>query len=207
MNFKIPVLDHYEWQKAVQDKDLSTPPANPVKGDRYIIAYNPSGSWHNKPKRIAECVNVDPITWNFTEPREGMLTLVQDEGILYQYVENKWRDFASIIGKRRVSTSNTNYNVTVDDCGKVFTMDTTSNVTFNLPSVTGADVGVHYTFVRANSGGLYIQAADNDTIADSSAGGDMFSIEQNQAYTTISLLLAAYNRWVITAGHGSWDYS
>ena len=207
MNFKIPVLDHYEWQKAVLDKDLSSPPPNPDKGNRYIIAYNPSGAWHNKPKRIAECINTSPIEWDFTEPKEGMLTLVQDEGILYQYVNNKWKDFALIIGKKRISSNIENLTLHTDECGKVFTADSTSMVVFNLPSVTGSDVGVHYTFARINVGGIKIQAADNDTIAESYPGGSIKSDDIDQAYTTLTLLLVSYNRWVIISGHGTWSYT
>jgi hypothetical protein len=202
MAYKVPVLEFYEWQKAVKDKDLSAPPLDPLKGDRYIINYNPSGAWHNRPKRIAEW---NGAGWDIVEPKEGMLTLVQDEGILYQYINDKWKDFALLVGKRRVIVQNDSYQLTLDDVGKAFTCDTTSICTYTLPSVGSADIGVHFTFIRTNSAGsLVIKAADFDRIAESSPGGTLFSDFNDQNYTTITLMLVAYNQWVITGGHGSW---
>ena len=207
--FKIPVLDHYEWQKAVNDKDIKDPPEAPAKGDRYIIGQYPTGLWYNKPKRIAECISVDPITWDFTEPKQGMLTLVLDEGILYQYVDNKWRDFALVIGRRRVQSisgdTTSVVSISTDDCGKVFTADTTSLMQFNLPSVTASDIGVHFTFSRLNQlGTIMVHANDSDFIADSSAGGNIWNDSAEENYTSITLTLLKYNQWVITAGHGTW---
>lgn len=206
--FKIPVLDYYEWQKAVNSNGFKDPPAAPSKGDRYIIGQYPTGAWYNKPKRIAECTSVDPINWDITEPKEGMLTLVLDEGILYQYVNNKWRDFALVIGRRRVQTitdSTSLVTISLDDCGKVFTADSTSMVQFDLPSVTSSDIGVHFTFGRLNQlGSIMIHANDDDFIADSSAGGNIWNDAEDENNTTITLTLLKYNQWVITAGHGTW---
>ena len=202
MAYKVPVLEFYEWQKAVKDKDLSAPPISPIKGDRYIINYNPSGTWHNRPKRIAEWNGSE---WDIVEPKEGMLTLVQDEGILYQYINDKWKDFALLVGKRRVVSQNDSYQLTLDDVGKAFTCDTTSICTYTLPSVGTADIGVHFTFIRTNSAStLIIKAADMDRIAESSPGGTIYSNFSDQNYTTMTLMLVAYNQWVITGGHGSW---
>lgn len=202
MSFRIPVLEYYEWQKPVLDKDLSAPPSNPSKGDRYIIAYNPSGAWHNKPKRIAE---YNGLAWDLFEMREGMLTLVKDEGLLYQYVNDKWRDFALIIGRRRVEPQNSSKVITLDDCGKVYTCDTTSMCTYTLPSVGYADIGVHFTFIRLNpQGSLVVQAADLDIIADSGPGGTIYSSDIEESNTSLSILLAGVDKWVITGGHGTW---
>jgi len=35
--YRVPVLESYEFQPAVLDKDLSTPPGSPAKGNRYIV--------------------------------------------------------------------------------------------------------------------------------------------------------------------------
>lgn len=205
MGYKVPVLDYYEWQKAVLDKDLTFPPepefAN--KGDRYIIGYNPSGAWYNRPKRIAEW---NGTSWDIVEPKEGMLTLVQDEGVLYHYINNKWRNFALLTVKRYVESNPSGRQLTLDDAGKVFTCDTTSDCTFILPSVTGSDIGTQFTFIRigGNINKLTIQANDNDYIAESSPGGNIYCNSAEQRLTTLSILLATYNQWVIMAGQGTW---
>lgn len=201
MGYKVPVLEYYEWQKAVRDKDISSPPDSPAAGDRYIIGYNPSGAWYNKPKRLAEYNGTD---WDIVEPKEGMLTLVQDEGLLYHYIQNKWRDFAQLVGKKRVEAITGNKSLSIDDANKVFACDTTSACTYTLPSVSASEIGIQFTFGRTGIGRLTIQAADNDMIAESSPGGTIYSDVPTQRYTTLTVLLLAYNQWVITSGHGTW---
>lgn len=200
---QVPVLDTYEWQKAVLDKSLSTPPESPVKGSRYIVASNPSGAWHNKPKRIAEYTGQN---WQFTEPREGMLTLVKSENILYQYINNKWRDFALLVSsKRRVATYSEDHEISTDEGGMLFVSDAAGEITFTLPSVGSADLGMTFTFARVNKNGtLIIKANDNDHIADSGPGCTIYSNRNDIEYATLTITLIQPDRWGIITGNGTW---
>lgn len=204
MNYKVPVLENYEWQKAVLDKTLSTPPDTVNKGDRYIVSSNPSGAWHNKPKRIAE---FNGQTWDFTQPKEGMLVLVKSESILYQYINNKWRDFALMVSsKRRVASYSTNHQITLDEAGMLFVADSDDDITFTLPSVSSSDIGTTYTFAKVKRDSkLSIKANDSDYVADSGAGCTIYSdVENGIEFATLTLTLIQSNRWGIITGNGTW---
>lgn len=200
---RVPVLDQYEWQKAVLDRDLSTPPASPIKGSRYIVNSSPTGDWRNKTKHIAE---FDGTSWTFTKPKDGMLVLVKDENILYQYISNKWRDFALLINsKRRVSSHDESYEITLDESGMFFVASSVSEVIFTLPSVGLEDIGTTFSFAKViTAGKLTIQAADDDCIADSGPGCTIFNNHDAEEYTSLTLILLQEDRWGILTGHGTW---
>lgn len=198
---QIPVLDSYEWQKSVIDK-TSTPPNSPEKGNRYLIDYNPSGSWHNKPKRIAE---FDGNNWNFTEPREGMTLLVKSEGVQYQYVNNKWRNQSLLMNRRTIVTLSESYNITLDDAGIFFIVDSFNEIVLLLPSVSIDNLGISYSFARVNpEGSLVIQANDSDHIADSGAGCTIYNRDNSIEYASLTLTLIQPDRWGIVTGNGTW---
>lgn len=200
---KIPVLDNYEWQKAVIST-LSTPPDTNNTGDRYIIGANPSGAWHNKPKRIAE---FNGESWDITLPKEGMLVLVKSESILYHFINNKWRDFALMVSsKRRVANYTTDHNITLDEAGILFVADSDNDITFTLPSVTASDIGTTYTFAKVRRDSkLIIQANDSDYIADSGAGCTIYTdLQHGIEFATLTLTLIQADRWGIITGNGTW---
>jgi hypothetical protein len=85
--YRIPVLEQYEFQPAILDKDLSTPPISPVKGDRYIVGGGAVGDWAGKDKNIAW---YDGAIWKFDAPKVGTLTYVVDENKFYQYNGSAW---------------------------------------------------------------------------------------------------------------------
>ena len=200
---KVPVLEQYEWQKAVLDKDLNTPPDTPVKGGRYIVASSPTGDWKYKTKYIAE---FNGLTWEFTKPKEGMLVLVSDEGVLYHYINSKWIDFALLINsKRRVSTHDSSYAINLDESGKVFVASSVNDVVFTLPSVESSDIGTTFTFAKClKAGRITIKAADSDKIADSGAGCTIYNDHDTEEYTTLTIILLQETRWGILTGHGTW---
>lgn len=80
--YRVPVLEKYEFQPAVLDKDLSTPPVSPVAGDRYIVATGGTGAWATHDKHIAW---FNGTTWDFYIPVEGWLTWIKDEDLFYYY--------------------------------------------------------------------------------------------------------------------------
>lgn len=85
--FRVPVLEQYEYQQAVIDKDLSTPPVSPVKGDRYIVGPSPTGAWAGQAKSIAW---YDGAAWVFDAPAAGWTTWVADEVKQYTYDGTNW---------------------------------------------------------------------------------------------------------------------
>jgi hypothetical protein len=84
---KVPVLENFVWQPPVKDKDLSSPPGSPSKGDRYIIAATGSGDWSAHTGDVAE---YDGTSWVFITKVEGLVTWVQDEDLFYKYDGVNW---------------------------------------------------------------------------------------------------------------------
>ena len=124
---RVPVLDKFEWQKSVKDKDLSTPPTSPSVGDRYIIASSATGDWSGHDDEIAQW---NGNSWDFTEPFKGMFIFVEDENALYCYITS-WEEFTSGSGDMLKSTYDT------DDDGIV---DKAESVDDGTNSATAADI-------------------------------------------------------------------
>ena len=95
MKYRVPVLEQYQYQPLVKDKDLSTPPVSPVKGDRYIVGASSTGDWLGKEKNIAW---FDGLVWKFDAPMKGMLTCVDDETVYYMYNGSTWNLFIEELG-------------------------------------------------------------------------------------------------------------
>ena len=87
MDYKVPVLGNFEWQRPVLDKDLQAPPGGPSKGDRYIVADLPSSVWLLHAGDIAV---YDGSSWDFTSSSKGMILWVEDEEEYYKYNGTTW---------------------------------------------------------------------------------------------------------------------
>jgi hypothetical protein len=88
---RVPTTDEFTFQLPVKDKDLSSPPGSPAKGDRYIIAATGSGAWSGQTGNIALCtVGGGSPSWEFIIKVEGMKTWVEDENIYYFYDGTNW---------------------------------------------------------------------------------------------------------------------
>jgi len=83
------MLDSLEFQDSVKSKSLDSPPANPIEGDRYIVAVGGKNSWSGKDNQIAEYRNT---IWIFFVPTEGFACWVDDEDTLYVYNGSDWVD-------------------------------------------------------------------------------------------------------------------
>lgn len=115
--YRVPILEQFEFQQPVLDKDLSTPPASPAKGDRYIVATGGSGDWDGKDDNIAW---YDGAAWQFDAPREGMLVFVDDEKKHYRYRNSAWEDYdAAGTGDMQKSTYDTDDDGIVDKAESV----------------------------------------------------------------------------------------
>lgn len=68
------------------DKDLTSPPANPAAGDVYIIPASATGVWAGKTGQVAY---FDQI-WRFILPNPGLMLWVTDEAKHYIYNGGVW---------------------------------------------------------------------------------------------------------------------
>ncbi|MFZ2909563.1 MAG: DUF2793 domain-containing protein [Candidatus Desulfobacillus denitrificans] len=72
---------------SVKDRDLATPPASPVDGDRYLIPVAATGVWAGKANQIAVRV---ASTWEYYTPKVGWLCFIEDEAMLSAYKTTGW---------------------------------------------------------------------------------------------------------------------
>lgn len=79
-------------QTAVKDKDLATPPGSPANGDAYIVGASPTGSWTGHAKDVAIWID---SAWIFYTPKEGWITWVNDENLIYAYDGANWLSYSS----------------------------------------------------------------------------------------------------------------
>ncbi|KQP34310.1 hypothetical protein ASF27_01745 [Methylobacterium sp. Leaf102] len=83
-------------QLACLDKDRTAPPAEPIEGDRYLIAgAAPSGAWAGWAGRI---VRFQDGAWRSFIPKPGWLAFMVDEGELYAYAAGAWTSYRSLSG-------------------------------------------------------------------------------------------------------------
>ena len=74
MSYKVPVVHKFEWQRAVKTI-MSSPPASPIKGDRYIVGSLGTDEWSGHDDQLAE---YDGALWEFIVPFEGMIIYVSN---------------------------------------------------------------------------------------------------------------------------------
>lgn len=76
-----------EWQEIVISRSVSTPPASPTEGDRYIVGTSPTGAWSSF---VDDIVEWNGSSWEVTDPSEGIIVWVSDEDLLYQHNGTSW---------------------------------------------------------------------------------------------------------------------
>ncbi|WP_157015137.1 DUF2793 domain-containing protein [Mesorhizobium xinjiangense] len=74
-------------QLAVTSRDLQAPPADPIEGERYIVASDPTGGWSDHGGEIAA---FQDGAWAFLAPRTGWLCYVGDEGLVAVFDGAQW---------------------------------------------------------------------------------------------------------------------
>jgi hypothetical protein len=78
---------------SVKDRDLTSPPASPSAGDRYIIPSGATGAWAGKTNQIAVYIGG---TWEYYVPKVGWLAYIEDEDKLAAYKSTGWSAGVSI---------------------------------------------------------------------------------------------------------------
>ena len=86
MNEALRMLDGIV-QLAILDRDLTTPPANPANGDRYLIPAAATGVWAGKTNQIAARI---ADVWEYHTPKIGWLCYIEDEAKLSAYKATGW---------------------------------------------------------------------------------------------------------------------
>ncbi len=104
-----------------------------------------------------------------------------------------------------VEEADSGITLTSDDFGKTISVDSSSSQTVMLPSVDSSNTGAWIRVLKLNSGQVTVDAADSDTIADSTAGGTIYNSQSGQDYAVIEIQLANETEWVVVHGEGTWS--
>jgi len=89
-NYRVPVLENFEWQQPVKDRITAAALAllTPAKGDRYLLTDGANAD------KIAYCTNATGPVWDYsTVPSVGMQCWVIDEAKYYRYSAGAWAIF------------------------------------------------------------------------------------------------------------------
>ena len=104
-----------------------------------------------------------------------------------------------------VEEADSGITLTTDDFGKTISVDSSSSQTVTLPSVDSTNLGAWVRVLKLNSGQVTVDAADSDTIADSTAGGTIYNNQSGQDYAVIEIQLANGTEWVVVHAEGTWS--
>lgn len=96
-------------QLSVLDRDLTTPPASPAEGDRYIVAASPTGAWTGQAGAIAV---FEDGGWAFVSPMQGWRAYVVDEAALLVLAGGSWQRVAPTINPASMIGVNTSADAT-----------------------------------------------------------------------------------------------
>lgn len=83
-------------QLSVIDRDLASPPASPVEGDRYIVGAAATGDWAGQEEKVAVFRDAG---WLCLSPRVGWVAFVADEEAQLYFDGAAWRPLAGGTGE------------------------------------------------------------------------------------------------------------
>ena len=85
--YRVADLDAFPWQGQIIDRDLSSPPGSPAKGDRYIIKATGTGAWAGHDNAITY---YSGSAWVFIAPIEGLVCWIKDEDLFIRHNGSTW---------------------------------------------------------------------------------------------------------------------
>lgn len=92
VNESLRLLD-VTCQLSVRDRDLSTPPASPTEGDRYIVGDGATDDWATWDRNVAAYLDG---AWTKITPRLGWQAFVEDELVLTFWTGSSWTALTAV---------------------------------------------------------------------------------------------------------------
>ena len=168
-------------QLSVLDKDLTTPPASPGDGDRYIVAVSATGAWAGHEGEIAAWQD---NAWMFYAPQQGWLAWVADENKLYAFDGSSWGD-ASTAAHQNVALMGVNA-----------TADSTNRLSVSAPACLFNHEGTDHQLkinknTAADKASILFQAGYSGRAEIGAIGSDDFAFKvsgDGSAFRTALLL-------------------
>jgi microcystin-dependent protein len=164
-NEAIRVLDVIV-QLSVTARNLAAPPANPVQGDRYIVAAGAAGDWAGRAGHIALWENG---AWQFFAPNVGWTAWVVSEQVLASFSGTAW-------------TSQADGPLNVGQLGISATPDATNRLAVSSPATLLNHAGAGHQLklnkaLATDTASLLFQTGFSGRAEMGTAGGDDFSIK------------------------------
>lgn len=113
LNEALRILDAVT-QLSVLSTELTSPPAQPAPGDRYIVADQASGAWAGQDQRVAAWVD---STWQFFPPSLGWRADVANTGGQVRFDGTSWQSTSEAVDLQNLP--NIGVNTTADDTNKL----------------------------------------------------------------------------------------
>jgi hypothetical protein len=169
---------------SVISRSLTTPPATPVDGNRYLIAASPTASWSGHAGQIALRI---AGAWRFLSPRAGWRIWVEAENIDLIFNGTAW--IAPPAPTALQNLSALGINATADNTNKLAV--SSSAVLFN-----NAGAGVQFKINKAaatDTASLLLQTGFSGRAEIGSTGDDdlHFKVSANGSAFNESLIIAA----------------
>jgi hypothetical protein len=134
-------------QLAVLDRDLTSPPASPAEGERWLVAASATGDWAGHDGEIAAWRDGD---WDFYPPKTGWLAYVADEGALLAWNGSAWVDAIAAL------TSLNNMTLlgvgTTADAANPFSAKLNGILWVAKALAEGGDGNLHWTMSKESAG-------------------------------------------------------
>lgn len=147
---------------SVIDRDLTSPPASPNEGDRYLVATGATGAWAGWDDSISYYA---ATAWHRLEPKDGWRCWVQDESLPLIY-DGAWRDYLQNLPSVGVNA----------------TADTTNRLSVASSAVLFNNVGSDHQFkinkaAAGDTASLLFQTGFSGRAEMGTAGNDDWSIK------------------------------
>ncbi|MFV2092650.1 MAG: DUF2793 domain-containing protein [Hyphomicrobiales bacterium] len=136
-------------QLSVLDRDLTTPPASPADGDRYIVGASATGAWAGKDGQITAWQDG---AWGYYEPKTGWRAWVVDEGVGLVHDGNVWSvglaissNLATIslhVIEEEVTCSGASVDTTMQIPDRAIVFAVSTRTTQGLTGATSYDCGI-----------------------------------------------------------------
>lgn len=157
---------------AIKDRNLTTPPASPSEGDRYLVAAGGSGAWNGHDGELA----IYYSEWIFLAPKEGWTFWIDDENTQISYDGGSWvGGTGTLNGLSDVTIAGVTENeVLAFDQATGHFINQTRVEAGLAPAIHGLDTGGYHTvagltpghFLKATGAATFGFAAHGLTFAD-----------------------------------------
>lgn len=170
--YRVPVLEQYEYQQKILSQVLTAPPGSPAKGDRYIVAATATGAWATHEKSIAW---YDGAAWQFDAPAEGWQ--VYDDNVNRQFIYSgtAWIFLAGDMSKATYDTDNSgrvDKAESVDDGAGNATTAAQVKTSYANTHVQGTDQGLDTGGANATTAAQVKSAVTNSHVQGTDQGLD-----------------------------------